>query len=217
MRLNNLQNIIKKTENNIEKLNFNDVKLSKMFKSSYVSFLQDDKKKLEGGPSPINNIIFGKYTSLVYSKKNLITYIPNGHFYIASFLTPLGKELLIYKKELKKIWPIFSNEQACQFKESSQVDVEEKLEKKCKTLKLDVDYKNLSKFLTNYDWWLGKKEISRQDFYISPLLKAAKILDKSQCYIPNIVDTFINYNTLYQIIKSDSELIQLQTYGGFNK
>ena len=45
---------------------------------------------------------------------------------------------------------------------------------------------NLRKFITNYTWWNGAKTIERGDFYVSPILNSAKLVNASQSFVADL-------------------------------
>ncbi len=42
------------------------------------------------------------------------------------------------------------------------------------------------KFLSDYSWWYGNKTIDRGDYYVSPVLNLARVVNVTQAYIADL-------------------------------
>ncbi len=145
------------------------------------------------------SIRYNKYSAIIdtagYQNGNLNIYMPNQWFYIASYFTDYYNELLKYKKialnittkeRLKNIGPdgLLENElKAIENLEFSQIS---------------KDY--LKRFITDYSWWGGAKTIDRGDFYVSPILSHAKLVNASQSYVADLCAFLADKQELVQII-----------------
>ena len=59
-----------------------------------------------------------------------------------------------------------------------------------KTYIEDEERELLIKFVSDYDWWFGGKTIDRGDFYVSPILYLAKVVNASHSYIAEICKSY---------------------------
>ena len=131
-----------------------------------------------------SNISYQKYSATVSTKGgqrgSLYIYFPNQWFYIASFFTKYFNELQKYKKVAMDF---FSAERLKELKGSSL----SLAEKNKLNSKLGNDNSNLiEKFVTDYDWWGGGKTIDRGDYYVSPILNYASLVNVSQAYVADL-------------------------------
>lgn len=132
-----------------------------------------------------NNIAYQKYSAVISTRGVqrgvLYIYMPNQWFYIASFFTEYYKELQKYKL---KVMAVFSQDRIKQLKGNSFTEADER--------RLNASgydsYTNslIKKFVTDYDWWGGGKTIDRGDFYVSPILNYAKLVNASQSYVADL-------------------------------
>lgn len=132
-----------------------------------------------------NNIAYQKYSAIISTRGVqrgvLNIYLPNQWFYIASFFTEYYKELQKYKL---KAMAVFSQERIKQLKDNSFTEIDEK---KLNASGYDAQTNSLiKKFITDYDWWGGGKTIDRGDFYVSPILNYAKLVNASQSYVADL-------------------------------
>ena len=131
-----------------------------------------------------NSILYQRYSAVVSTKgvqKGVLNiFLPNQWFYIASFFTRYYNELQKYKRISTEI---FSAERLKGLKNSSLTATEENaLEKR-----YGVRIKDLIKnFVTDYDWWGGGKTIDRGDFFVSPILCYAKLVNATQSYVADL-------------------------------
>ena len=131
-----------------------------------------------------NSITYQQYSAVVSTKgvqKGVLNiYLPNQWFYIASFFTSYYNELQKYKTISSEF---FSTDRLKQLKGKSLTTVEEnKLSKKYG----DKTKEYIKEFVTNYDWWGGGKTIDRTDFFVSPILNYARLVNASQSYVADL-------------------------------
>lgn len=206
--LNNLHDLGKKLQKEFESYFLpNDVILPESFKNSV--------KELGG-----YKYEYKKYLVHIHSDE-LNGYIPNQWFIIASFFVDYYIELQKYKnlliEVLKKcgltkasdrisLMAMYSSEMKNIPKEKPyDIHKKETIEKvkKCITEIIDkynfqsLEDKNyLIKFVSDYDWWYGGKTIDRGDFYVSPILALAKVVNASHSYIADICKSFAESRTV---------------------
>ena len=131
-----------------------------------------------------NSIEYQKYSAIVSTKgvqKGVLNiYLPNQWFYIASFFTAYYNELQKYKQIATVL---FSTDRLKTLKGGSLTTTE----KNTLTNRFSADNSGLiEKFVTDYDWWGGGKTIDRADFYVSPILNYAKLVNATQSYVADL-------------------------------
>lgn len=135
-----------------------------------------------------NSVVYQKYTAIVSTASGLNIYLPNHWFYIASFFTKYYDELQKYKEIA---FSLFIPDRIKVLK-NSELNADEKL--RINKLELSDESKNfIEKFLVDYNWWGGGKTIDRGDFYVSPILNYAKLVNASQSYVADLC-AFLSQN-----------------------
>ena len=130
-----------------------------------------------------NNIVYNKFSAIIETSGSgtLNIYLPNQWFYIASYFTEFYNELSKYKKYALMV---VDRERLKNLNGNTLSSSEED------TLKaLDIDEKSksyLQKFMTDYSWWGGAKTIDRGDFYVSPILSHARLVNASQSFVADL-------------------------------
>ena len=137
--------------------------------------------------SEINNntISYNMYSAIIETKgvQNgvLNIYLPNQWFYIASYFTDFYNELQYYKKIALAV---LSKDRLKELNGKALTKEEETLVDKLPLSEVSKSY--LTKFVTDYSWWGGAKTIDRGDFYVSPILSAAKLVNASQSFVADL-------------------------------
>ena len=132
-----------------------------------------------------NTITYNKYSAVIETRGNqngvLNIFLPNQWFYIASYFTDFYNELQRYKKEALKV---VSKDR---LKELNGVELTDEEMKRLIKLSLnDTSKAYLKKFMTDYSWWGGAKTIDRGDFYVSPILSSARLVNASQSFVADL-------------------------------
>lgn len=132
-----------------------------------------------------NKIIYNKYSAIIETAgiQNgiLRIYMPNQWFYIASYFTDYYNELLKYKRFAQKI----ATKERLKVLNGNQLSEDEI--QVINTLQCSYESKqNLIRFMTDYSWWGGAKTIDRGDFYVSPILSLARLVNASQSYVAEL-------------------------------
>lgn len=158
-----------------------------------------------------NSITYNEYSAVIQTKGTqnagvLNIYLPNQWFYIASYFTDFYNELQKYRNLALMF---FSKER---LKELNGKTLTE--EEKDKILNLPISEKSknyLIRFVTDYSWWFGAKTVDRADFYVSPILNSARLVNASQSFVadlcafladkPNLVNVIINSENNPQYIE----------------
>lgn len=132
-----------------------------------------------------NAITYNKYSAIIETRGNqngvLNIYMPNQWFYIASYFTDFYNELLKYKSYALKA---ISRERLKDLNGSTLTEAEQNAIKQ-----LDIDQQSqeyLKRFITDYSWWSGAKTIDRGDFYVSPILNSARLVNASQSFVADL-------------------------------
>ena len=151
-----------------------------------------------------NSITYNKYSAVIETKGSqhgiLNIFMPNQWFYIASYFTEFYNELQKYKKLALKIT---SKERLKELNGNTLSDSELN-----NIDGLDLDDKSkqyLIKFITNYNWWGGAKTIDRGDFYVSPILANANLVNASQSFVADLCAFLANKQELVQAIINKEE------------
>lgn len=132
-----------------------------------------------------STIEYHRYSAIIETRGNqkgvLCIFMPNQWFYIASYFTDLYNELMKYKSYALLV----AAKERLKVLDSSHLSEEEK--KKLYTLDLtEQSKKYLERFITDYKWWAGAKTIDRGDFYVSPILSYARLVNASQSYVADL-------------------------------
>ncbi len=151
-----------------------------------------------------NTITYNEYSAVIETRGNqngvLSIYLPNQWFYIASYFTDFYNELQRYKKEALKV---VSKERLKDLNGSSLTEQEES---RLQSLSLtDQSKLYLRRFMTDYSWWFGAKTIDRGDFYVSPILNSARLVNASQSFVADLCAFLANKKDLVQAIISGEE------------
>lgn len=153
-----------------------------------------------------SKITYNEYSAVIETRDNLKIFLPNQWFYIASYFTDLYNELQKYKKEALKV---ISKERLKELNSSTLTQLEMS---HLQELSLDDESKSyLVQFMTDYSWWSGGKTIDRGDFFVSPILNSAKLVNASQSFIADLCAFLSDKKDLVQAIKDVEEGEFVQT------
>ena len=114
---------------------------------------------------------------------------------MASYFTDFYNELIRYKKYALKV----TTKERLKVLDKGSLSVEE--ENSLQSLDLnDTSKNNLRLFITDYNWWHGAKTIDRGDFYVSPILACASLVNASQSYVVDLCVFLADKQNLVRII-----------------
>ncbi|MHA7942192.1 McrB family protein [Formosa sp. 3Alg 14/1] len=172
----NLNQIGIDSQKSFIKYNKEEVKLSKDFKLLFTEIIQIKSKE---------SVSFSDFTTIIKTSNGLTITFPNQWFYIASFFVNYLKALKEYKEIYNALFNSVSKDILADIKKTKQIpsEINYKINKYFNT-KDDIEY--FTKFLSDYDWWYGSKTIDRGDYYVSPILSLAKVVNVSQAYIAHL-------------------------------
>jgi len=194
MSLSNLNELAIKAKEDFNKYHKEEILLTNEFKSGFSALLKSNSNDL---------IRYSTYTSIIESTTGLTITFPNQWFYIASYFVHFASELRNYKNGYSSIFQgvTDSKEIIKQIKESKVIppDIISKINNHY-TNKLDSE--NFQKFLSDYDWWFGSKTIDRSDYYVSPILNLAKVVNVSQSYIADLAYLLSESGNLLSALKN---------------
>lgn len=184
--LRNLQQIYNLAADKFNQYDGNDFVLPLIFK--------EQVKKING-----NSITYNNYSAVIQTKESqrgfLNIFLPNQWFYMASYFTDFYNELSRYKKYALKV----DTKERLKVLDKGSLSVEE--ENSLQLLDLnDASKNNLRLFITDYTWWHGAKTIDRGDFYVSPILACACLVNASQSYVADLCVFLADKQDLVRII-----------------
>ncbi|WP_244904020.1 McrB family protein [Hoylesella timonensis] len=184
--LRNLQQIYNLAADKFNQYEGNDFVLPLIFK--------EQVKEING-----NSITYNNYSAVIqtkgYQRGFLNIFLPNQWFYMASYFTDFYNELIRYKKYALKV----ATKERLKVLDKGSLSVEE--ENSLQLLDLnDASKNNLRLFITDYSWWHGAKTIDRSDFYVSPILACACLVNASQSYVAELCDFLADKQDLVRII-----------------
>ena len=158
----------------------------------------------------INDTIeYKEYSMIIHGASSLNIYVPNQWVYIAAFFADYYLLLVKYKETIKSILNGYLDDRVKNCKDSE-----------ANATRLlaayngpDKDY--LIKFLYDYNWWGGAKTIDRADFYVSPILSAANLVNVSQSYVADLAKNLAENPQALQLLKKDIAKISIQNTTNF--
>jgi len=170
--------------------NLNEVKNQSLekYKREFVSedYFIDDAFKQSFKKIGGIDIVYHSCYAEVTSAKSLKIYIPYQWFIIASYFVDYYQELINYKKVVDSVKDSFDDFSEtikdCRSKEDSAKEVVALIQGIS-----DEEKDFLVKFLSDYAWWGGGKTIDRDDFFVSPILNLAGLVNNTQAFVADIV------------------------------
>ena len=158
----------------------------------------------------INDTIeYKEYSMIIHGASSLNIYVPNQWVYIAAFFADYYLLLVKYKETIKSILNGYLDDRVKNCKDS-----EANATRLLATYNgPDKDY--LIKFLYDYNWWGGAKTIDRADFYVSPILSAANLVNVSQSYVADLAKNLAENPQALQLLKKDIAKISIQNTTNF--
>ena len=126
--------------------------------------------------------------------------MPNQWFFIASYFTDFYNELQKYKRISQEVT---TKERLKELNENELSEAEKNAINSLGLSEISKEY--LIKFITEYSWWGGAKTIDRGDFYVSPILNCAKLVNASQSFVADLCAFLSNKEELVKAIISEQE------------
>lgn len=135
------------------------------------------------------SIVYYKYTARACRSTADSIIIPNFWFYLAVKLVPYNDELHRYYDQVIGM-NLFSNQRLNDLKKEGAaltVEEEQKIDNSCSS---SDDAKKIKRFLVDYHWWHGGKELGRgqKDYYVSAVLSLSGLINDSSSYLAAICE-----------------------------
>ena len=185
--LRDLQQIYKETAEKFNQYNGKDFVLPQLFK--------DTVREINS-----NKIIYNEYSAILTSGAQMNIYLPNQWFFIASYFTDFYNELQKYKSIALEV---ATKER---LKDLNGGELSETEMSNVNNLDFSETSKSyLVKFITQYAWWGCAKTIDRGDFYVSPILNCAKLVNASQSFVADLCAFLSDKEELVNTIISGQE------------
>lgn len=149
-------------------------------------------------------LVYLNYTCvLVERTPGLNIVFPNQWFYIAAYMTDYYHMILAYKQKVFDVLHLNNIEKAKNIlrdivgKEDVAVSLFDEVNYH------EADRQWLIKFITDYSWWGGGKAIDRADFFVSPVLSLAHLVNASQSFVADICKFLADNNDALNILRSE--------------
>ncbi len=159
-----------------------------------------------------NTITYNKYSAIIETKGNqhgvLNIFLPNQWFYIASYFTDFYNELQKYKHYALQV----TTKERLKELDGKELTGSE-LNSVANLDLNETSKERLIKFITNYSWWGGAKTIDRGDFYVSPILASANLVNASQSFVADLCAFLSNKQELVQAIINKEENNHSEKHG----
>lgn len=181
-----LGNLFDQIKSIIASKKYKELELPNAFKSQ-LSTISDRK------------IVYHRYTAIAYKDNKDSVIIPNYWFYIATDILPYNIELHRYYDQVMDL-NLFSSERLSELKNKSLTKEEKKKIESSFESKQDAD--RICRFLTDYRWWHGGKELGRgqKDYYVSAVLSLSGLVNDSATYLATICEVVREKPQLSQLL-----------------
>lgn len=157
-------------------------------------------------------IEYNRFSAIVTTRANLNIYLPNQWFFIAAFFTQFYVELKQYKEIALSVV------QKERLKELNGGNLNSEELSKINALEISEKSKeHLIKFITDYEWWGGGKTIDRTDYYVSPILNYASLVNVSQTYVAELCAFLAENEKLAELLKDKASTETLQRVVNINQ
>ncbi len=157
-------------------------------------------------------IEYNRFSAIVTTRANLNIYLPNQWFFIAAFFTQFYVELKQYKEIALSVV------QKERLKELNGGNLNSEELSKINALEISEKSKeHLLKFITDYEWWGGGKTIDRADYYVSPILNYASLVNVSQTYVAELCAFLAENEKLAELLKDKASTETLQRVVNINQ
>lgn len=144
-------------------------------------------------------IVYHKYTAIAYKKNADSIIIPNYWFLLATDIHPFNVELHRYYDQIVNL-NLFSFERLSELKTKSLT--EDERQKIISSFDSKQDADRICKFLTDYRWWHGGKELGRvqKDYYVSAVLSLSGLVNDSSTFLAAICEVIRERPQLSEIL-----------------
>ena len=142
-----LANLYQQIKNEIGSMSYVEMELPEAFKSNVTSI--GDR-----------NISYHKYTAIAYKTRADSIIIPNFWFYLALKILPYNNELHRYYDQIISM-NLFSSQRLNDLKRDDVSLSDEETQRIDISFSSTDDANRIKRFLTDYRWWHGGKELGR--------------------------------------------------------
>lgn len=192
MILKDLNKLAVDSQNEFQTYKKEEVSFDNNFKTRYYELYQSYEK-----------ISFAQYTTIVETSSNLTITFPNQWFYIASYFVEYLVALKEYKSYYNTIFQGVVNAKDLIKSIKDTGIVPEEIKAKVSNTFTDSDDINFfNRFLSDYNWWFGSKTIDRGDYFVSPILSLAKVVNVTQSYIADLTYRLAEHPELISLLKN---------------
>lgn len=205
-----LADLYQQIKKEIEAMQYVEIELPEVFKSNVTSI--GDR-----------TISYHKYTAIAYKSKADSIIIPNFWFYLAVKILPYNYELHRYYDQIISM-NLFSSQRLNDLKRDdvNLSDVE--------TQRIDMyfsstdDANRIKRFLTDYRWWHGGKELGRvqKDYYVSAVLSLSGLVNDSATYLSSLCELVRTRSDLANLLrdyynkqKDHASIIKIKGYSAY--
>lgn len=181
-----LGNLYEQIRSVIANKTYREIELPQIFKSQ-LSAIGD------------RTIVYHKYTAIAYKNNADSIIIPNYWFYLATDILPYNIELHRYYDQIVSM-NLFTSERLNSLKNGSLSDEEKRRIEASLESKQDADM--ICRFLTDYRWWHGGKELGRvqKDYYVSAVLSLSGLVNDSSTFLASICEVIRENPQLSEIL-----------------
>ena len=182
-----LANLYQQIKNEIGAMPYVEMELPEAFKSNVTSI--GDR-----------NISYHKYTAIAYKTRADSIIIPNFWFYLALKILPYNNELHRYYDQIISM-NLFSSQRLNDLKRDDVSLSDEETQRIDMSFSSTDDANRIKRFLTDYRWWHGGKELGRvqKDYYVSAVLSLSGLVNDSATYL----------SALCELVRTRSDLANL--------
>lgn len=182
-----LANLYQQIKNEIGLMSYVEMELPEAFKSN-VTTIGD------------RSISYHKYTAIAYKTRADSIIIPNFWFYLAVKILPYNIELHRYYDKIISM-NLFSSQRLNDLKRDDVNLSNEETQIIDMSFSSTDDANRIKRFLTDYRWWHGGKELGRvqKDYFVSAVLSLSGLVNDSATYL----------STLCELVRTRSDLANL--------
>ena len=182
-----LANLYQQIKEEIGTMQYVEIELPEAFKSNLTSI--GDR-----------NLSYHKYTAIAYKTRADSIIIPNFWFYLAVKILPYNNELHRYYDQIISM-NLFSSQRLNDLKRDDVSLSDEEIRRIDMSFSSSDDADKIKRFLTDYRWWHGGKELGRvqKDYYVSAVLSLSGLVNDSATYL----------SALCELVRTRSDLANL--------
>ncbi len=146
------------------------------------------------------SLSYHKYTAIAYKTRADSIIIPNFWFYLAVKILPYNNELHRYYDQIISM-NLFSSQRLNDLKRDDVSLSDEEVRRIDMSFSSSDDADKIKRFLTDYRWWHGGKELGRvqKDYYVSAVLSLSGLVNDSATYL----------SALCELVRTRSDLANL--------